>query len=92
MSTSTVNTATREVHAGVEPSERQRRPGAGVKPAVEVQPRWLEALDELVHPETRGHAGVAAVVDAEVDVRVGPRAHRPGVSGVSRVGANGPKS
>jgi len=25
-----------------------------VKPAVEVQPRWLEALDELVHPETRG--------------------------------------
>ena len=27
MSTSTVNTATREVRAGVEPSERQRRPG-----------------------------------------------------------------
>ena len=25
-----------------------------MKPAVEVQPRWLEALDELVHPETRG--------------------------------------
>lgn len=54
MSTSTVNTATREVRAGVEPSDRQRRPGAGVKPAVEVQPGLLDALDELVHPETRG--------------------------------------
>src|ERR687892_1461444 len=54
MSTSTVNTATQEVRAGVEPSDRQRRPGAGVKPAIETQPGLLEALDELVHPETRG--------------------------------------
>jgi transposase len=54
MSSSTVLAATKEVRAGVEPSERQRRPGAGVKPAIETQPGLLEALDELVHPETRG--------------------------------------
>ena len=33
---------------------RQRRPGAGVRPAIETQPGLLAALDELVHPETRG--------------------------------------
>jgi transposase len=54
MSSSTVNTATQEVRAGVEPSGRQRRPGAGDKPAIDKQPGLLEALDELVHPDTRG--------------------------------------
>jgi transposase len=54
MSSSTVNTATREVRAGVEPSDRQRREGAGDKPAIDKQPGLLEALDELVHPGTRG--------------------------------------
>jgi hypothetical protein len=42
------------VRGGVEPSARQRRPGAGDKPAVDKQPGLAEALDELVHPETRG--------------------------------------
>jgi transposase len=55
MSSSTVNTATQQVRAGVEPSERQREEGGGDKPAVEKQPGLLEALDELVHPETRGN-------------------------------------
>lgn len=55
MSSSTVNTATREVRAGIEPSDRQRAPGAGAKPAIERQPGLLAALDELVHPETRGN-------------------------------------
>ncbi|MGH9291021.1 MAG: ISAzo13 family transposase [Acidimicrobiales bacterium] len=54
MSSSTVFTATKEVRVGVEPSVRQRRLGAGDKPAIDRQPGLLEALDELVHPETRG--------------------------------------
>jgi hypothetical protein len=32
-----------------------RAPGAGDKPAIDKQPGLLEALDELVWPETRGH-------------------------------------
>jgi hypothetical protein len=43
-----------EVEAGIEPSERLRSPGAGDKPAIEKQPGLAEALDELVHPDTRG--------------------------------------
>jgi len=54
LSSSTVNTATREVRAGAVPSQRQRRPGAGDKPAIDKQPGLLEALDGLVHPGTRG--------------------------------------
>ena len=54
MSSSTVNSATQQVRAGVEPSGRQRRAGAGDKPAIDKQPGLAEALDELVHPSTRG--------------------------------------
>jgi hypothetical protein len=54
LSRNTVIKAEAEVAAGIEPSERQRPPGAGRKPAIETQPGLLEALDELVHPETRG--------------------------------------
>jgi transposase len=55
MSSSTVNTATQQVRAGIEPSQRQREEGGGDRPAVEKQPGLLKALDELVHPETRGN-------------------------------------
>jgi hypothetical protein len=41
--------------AGIEPSDRVRAPGAGVKPNTETQPDLLAALDELVHPGTRGN-------------------------------------
>src|SRR3954447_9273847 len=51
----TVAKGEREVTAGIEPSERLRAPGAGDKPAIDKQPGLLEALDELVWPETRGH-------------------------------------
>jgi transposase len=51
----TVTKGEREVREGVEPSERLRAPGAGDKPAIDKQPGLLEALDELVWPETRGH-------------------------------------
>lgn len=55
ISTSTMSKAVREVRAGVEPSDRQRVEGGGDRPAVDKQPGLLEALDELVWPETRGH-------------------------------------
>ena len=51
----TVTKGEREVAAGIGPSERLRAPGAGDKPAIDKQPGLLEALDELVWPETRGH-------------------------------------
>ena len=54
MSSHTVWKAVKEVRSGVEPSDRVRAPGAGDKPAIDKQPGLLEALDELVHPETRG--------------------------------------
>lgn len=55
MSRNTVIKAVTEVEAGIEPSDRVRAPGAGVKPITETQPDLLAALDELVHPETRGN-------------------------------------
>ena len=54
MSRNTVVKALAEVEAGIEPSDRLRAPGAGDKPAIDKQPGLLEALDELVHPDTRG--------------------------------------
>ncbi len=55
MSRNTVIKAQGEVEAGIEPSDRQRAPGGGDRPAVDKQPGLLEALDELVHPDTRGN-------------------------------------
>jgi transposase len=55
MSRNTVIKAVSEVEAGIEPSDRVRSPGAGAKPITETQPELLAALDELVHPETRGN-------------------------------------
>jgi len=55
MSTNTMWKAVRDLRQGIEPSERVRRAGAGAKPAIETQPGLLEALDELVHPSTRGN-------------------------------------
>jgi hypothetical protein len=55
MSRNTVIRAEAEVVAGIEPSARLRAPGGGDKPLIDKQPGLLEALDELVHPETRGN-------------------------------------
>jgi hypothetical protein len=44
-----------EVAAGIEPSVRLRAPGGGDKSLLDIQPGLLEALDELVYPETRGN-------------------------------------
>ena len=54
MSRNTVIKAEREVLEGIEPSERLREPGGGDILAEVKQPGLLEALDELVNPETRG--------------------------------------
>ena len=55
MSRNTVIKAEAEVVAGIEPSARLRPPGGGDKPLVDKQPGLLEALDDLVHPDTRGN-------------------------------------
>lgn len=55
MSRNTGIKAEAEVAAGIEPSDRLRAPGGGDKPLTEKQPGLLEALDELVHPATRGN-------------------------------------
>ena len=54
MSRNTVIKAQAEVEAGIESSGKLRAVGGGDKPAEDKQPGLLEALDELVHPETRG--------------------------------------
>lgn len=55
MSRNTVIKAEREVVAGIEPSSRLREPGGGDKLLIDKQPGLLAALDELVHPDTRGN-------------------------------------
>src|SRR5947208_16718007 len=55
LSRNTVIKAQAEVEAGIEPTQRLRAPGAGDKPAIDKQPGLAEALDELVHPDTRGN-------------------------------------
>jgi transposase len=55
MSRNTVIKAEREVLSGMEPSSRQRALGGGDRLSEIKQPGLLEALDELVNPETRGN-------------------------------------
>ena len=55
LSRNTVIKAEREVIAGIEPSTRQRAVGGGDIKAEIKQPGLLEALDELVNPDTRGN-------------------------------------
>jgi hypothetical protein len=55
MSRNTVIKAEREVVAGIAPSERLRAIGGGDTSLLDEQPGLLEALDELVHPDTRGN-------------------------------------
>ena len=54
LSRNTVIKAQAEVEAGIVPSDRLRARGAGDKQAIDKQPGLLEALDGLVHPDTRG--------------------------------------
>lgn len=54
MSRKTVSNAVAEVDAGLEPSTRVRRTGAGRKRLIDHDPDLLLALDDLVEPEARG--------------------------------------
>lgn len=51
----TVAKGAAEISAGAKVTGRVRAPGGGEKLAIDKQPGLLEALDELVWPETRGH-------------------------------------
>ena len=55
MSRNTVIKAEAQVAAGIAPSVRLRAVGGGDKLLIDKQPGLLEALDELVHPDTRGN-------------------------------------
>ncbi|MEO5841614.1 MAG: ISAzo13 family transposase [Acidimicrobiales bacterium] len=55
MSRSTVISGMKAVADGALLAGRVRAAGAGPKPLVDTQPGLLEALDELVHPDTRGN-------------------------------------
>ena len=55
ISRNTVIKAEREVSVGIEPSDRQRAVGGGDIKSEVKQPGLMSALDELVHPETRGN-------------------------------------
>jgi hypothetical protein len=55
MSRNTVIKAEAEVAAGVEPSARLRAAGGGDRPLSDKQPGLVDALDGLVHPDTRGN-------------------------------------
>jgi hypothetical protein len=55
MSTNTLWKAVSQVRDGVEVTDRTRAPGGGTKTAADKQPGLVEALDELVHPDTRGN-------------------------------------
>lgn len=54
MSRNTLIAGAVELATGVGPSERVRRPGAGRKKAIELDPEMLVVLDSLVEPESRG--------------------------------------
>jgi transposase len=54
MSRNTLQRAVGEIDAGLEVTARVRGPGAGRPKAVDAQPGLLEALDDLVEPESRG--------------------------------------
>lgn len=54
MSRNTLIEGARELAEGATRSERVRRPGAGRKKAVELDPEVLVVLDSLVDPESRG--------------------------------------
>jgi len=54
MSRSTVQAAVAEIDAGVEVSDRVRRPGGGRPRLIDTDPTLLLDLDDLVEPESRG--------------------------------------
>ena len=87
MSRNTVIKAEAEVVAGIEPSERLRAPGGGDKPLIDKQPGLLEALDELVHPETRGNPMSLLRWTSKSSTKLADDSGGPGFRGVGSHGA-----
>jgi hypothetical protein len=85
MSRNTVIKAESEVESGIEPSEPLEPSGGGDRPLIDKQPGLLEALDTLVHPDTRGNPMSFAPLDLQVDSSHG-RCPGPRVSGLCRHG------
>lgn len=54
MSRNTLIVGARELAGGAGPSQRVRRPGAGRKKAIDLDPEMLVVLDSLVEPDSRG--------------------------------------
>ena len=54
MSRSTVQSAVSQIDTGIEVTDYVRVKGAGPKPITETQPGIVQALDDLVEPESRG--------------------------------------
>ena len=54
MSRNTLIAGAKELAGGAGPSDRVRRPGAGRKRAIDLDPEMLVVLDSLVEPESRG--------------------------------------
>jgi hypothetical protein len=54
MSRNTLIAGAAELAGGAERSERVRRPGAGRRKAIDIDPEMLVVLDSLVEPESRG--------------------------------------
>ena len=54
MSRNTLVAGARELAGGATRSDRVRRPGAGRKAAIDLDPEMLVVLDSLVEPESRG--------------------------------------
>ena len=92
MSRNTVIKAEREVSEGIAPTDRQRATGGGDIKSEDKQPGLLEALDELVHPETRGQPDVVSALDVQVDGQLGHRAGAPGLQDHRRHRGADPRS
>lgn len=54
MARATIRAGRCELMSEAEPSQRKRRKGGGRKPLATAQPGWVELLDSLVAPTTRG--------------------------------------
>src|ERR1700722_4472098 len=86
MSRNTVIKAEGEVIAGIEPSVRLRAPGGGDKSLLDTQPGLLEALDELVYPETRGNPMSKLRWTSKSSTKLADELVRQGFEGSSRWG------
>ena len=83
MSRSTLQKAVGEIAAGVEVSGRVRPPGAGRPRVEDAQPGLLQALDDLVEPESRGDPMCPLRWTAKSTRTLAGELTRPGVRGVA---------